>query len=162
MCNLVFYSISVQSWKWILAPGILYIFERILRFYRSKQKVVITKVMNIYFTLAVIRVLLFLIIGIDCHVVTLKGIKKNWGAIYFSSSSVGQNYGKKGLAEIIRMGLCRRMQTCGLSQIQSTDIFWLAHTPFRKLNWLLTFKNLVGGHNSKRKCYFYLMKNQTT
>ncbi|OWK09941.1 hypothetical protein Celaphus_00005924, partial [Cervus elaphus hippelaphus] len=31
------------SWKWILAPGILYIFERILRFYRSQQKVVITK-----------------------------------------------------------------------------------------------------------------------
>nr|XP_004668843.1 NADPH oxidase 1 isoform X3 [Jaculus jaculus] len=32
------------SWKWILAPIALYIFERILRFYRSKQKVVITKV----------------------------------------------------------------------------------------------------------------------
>ncbi|XP_029785607.1 NADPH oxidase 1 isoform X4 [Suricata suricatta] len=35
-----------MSWKWILATGILYIFERILRFYRSKQKVVITKVVK--------------------------------------------------------------------------------------------------------------------
>uniref|UniRef100_A0A2K6M6M8 NADPH oxidase 1 n=1 Tax=Rhinopithecus bieti TaxID=61621 RepID=A0A2K6M6M8_RHIBE len=33
-----------ESWKWILAPVILYICERILRFYRSQQKVVITKV----------------------------------------------------------------------------------------------------------------------
>ncbi|XP_069319828.1 NADPH oxidase 1 isoform X1 [Eulemur rufifrons] len=33
-----------ESWKWIVAPIILYIFERILRFYRSQQKVVITKV----------------------------------------------------------------------------------------------------------------------
>ncbi|KAB0395578.1 hypothetical protein E2I00_002788, partial [Balaenoptera physalus] len=31
------------SWKWILTPVIIYIFERILRFYRSQQKVVITK-----------------------------------------------------------------------------------------------------------------------
>ncbi|ELK05143.1 NADPH oxidase 1 [Pteropus alecto] len=35
---------GLMSWKWILAPGILYIFERILRFYRSQQRVVITKV----------------------------------------------------------------------------------------------------------------------
>ncbi|XP_008846562.1 NADPH oxidase 1 isoform X3 [Nannospalax galili] len=33
-----------ESWKWILAPIALYIFERILRFYRSQQRVVITKV----------------------------------------------------------------------------------------------------------------------
>ncbi|XP_074179839.1 NADPH oxidase 1 isoform X2 [Rhinolophus sinicus] len=33
-----------ESWKWILAPVVLYIFERILRFYRSQQPVVITKV----------------------------------------------------------------------------------------------------------------------
>ncbi|XP_062039803.1 NADPH oxidase 1 isoform X2 [Lepus europaeus] len=33
-----------QSWEWILAPCVLYAFERILRFYRSRQKVVITKV----------------------------------------------------------------------------------------------------------------------
>ncbi|XP_045327518.1 NADPH oxidase 1 isoform X3 [Leopardus geoffroyi] len=39
-----FEGLPAESWKWILAPGILYIFERILRFYRSKQKVVITKV----------------------------------------------------------------------------------------------------------------------
>nr|XP_020016048.1 NADPH oxidase 1 isoform X2 [Castor canadensis] len=35
-----------ESWKWILAPFILYIFERILRFCRSQQKVVITKVVK--------------------------------------------------------------------------------------------------------------------
>lgn len=35
---------SAESWKWILAPGVLYIFERILRFYRSQQQVMITKV----------------------------------------------------------------------------------------------------------------------
>ncbi|EHB12428.1 NADPH oxidase 1 [Heterocephalus glaber] len=33
-----------ESWKWILAPLSLYIFERILRFFRSQQRVVITKV----------------------------------------------------------------------------------------------------------------------
>ncbi|KAB1253422.1 NADPH oxidase 1 [Camelus dromedarius] len=44
MCDLIFYCLCVQSWKWILAPSILYLFERILRFYRSQQKVVITKV----------------------------------------------------------------------------------------------------------------------
>nr|XP_027788606.1 NADPH oxidase 1 isoform X1 [Marmota flaviventris] len=33
-----------ESWKWTLAPVVLYIFERFLRFYRSQQKVVITKV----------------------------------------------------------------------------------------------------------------------
>ncbi|KAM4799619.1 NADPH oxidase 1 isoform 2-T2 [Urocitellus parryii] len=34
-----------ESWKWTLAPFALYIFERfLLRFYRSQQKVVITKV----------------------------------------------------------------------------------------------------------------------
>lgn len=32
-----------------------------------------------HFPLAVIRVLFFLIIGIDCHVFTLEGIRRNWG-----------------------------------------------------------------------------------
>lgn len=35
---------SPQSWKWVLAPLLLYIFERILRVWRARQKVVITKV----------------------------------------------------------------------------------------------------------------------
>uniref|UniRef100_A0A8C2U082 NADPH oxidase 1 n=1 Tax=Coturnix japonica TaxID=93934 RepID=A0A8C2U082_COTJA len=39
-----FGSIPAESWKWVLAPVILYIFERILRIWRSCQKVVITKV----------------------------------------------------------------------------------------------------------------------
>nr|XP_010974076.2 NADPH oxidase 1 [Camelus dromedarius] len=39
-----FEGLPAESWKWILAPSILYLFERILRFYRSQQKVVITKV----------------------------------------------------------------------------------------------------------------------
>lgn len=33
-----------QSWKWVLAPVLLYIFERILRIWRARQKVVVTKV----------------------------------------------------------------------------------------------------------------------
>ncbi|XP_012890539.1 PREDICTED: NADPH oxidase 1 isoform X2 [Dipodomys ordii] len=33
-----------ESWKWIIAPFILYVFEKFLRFCRSQQKVVITKV----------------------------------------------------------------------------------------------------------------------
>lgn len=33
-----------QTWKWVLAPMILYVFEMLVRFYRSQQKVVITKV----------------------------------------------------------------------------------------------------------------------
>ncbi|KAG7315331.1 hypothetical protein KOW79_021419 [Hemibagrus wyckioides] len=32
------------TWKWVLAPMILYVFEMLIRFYRSRQKVVITKV----------------------------------------------------------------------------------------------------------------------
>lgn len=80
MCNFILCSVSVQSWKWILAPGILYIFERILRFYRSQQRVVITKVKHMQFHFAMIRVLFFLFIEIKGHVVTLKGIKKRtWG-----------------------------------------------------------------------------------
>ncbi|CAK7312457.1 NADPH oxidase 1 [Vulpes lagopus] len=39
-----FEGLPAESWKWILAPGVLYILERILRFYRSQQKVVITKI----------------------------------------------------------------------------------------------------------------------
>lgn len=80
MYNFILYSVSVQSWKWILAPAVLYIFERTLRFYRSQQRVVITKVKHMQFHLAMIRVLFFLIIEINCHVVTLNGIKKRtWG-----------------------------------------------------------------------------------
>ena len=115
MCNLTFYCLCVQSWKWILAPGILYIFERILRFYRSQQKVVITKVKNMHFLLAVLRVLFFLIIEINCHVVTFTGIKKNLRAIYLSSSGAGQNW--RGLAEIISMGLCQKLLTGSLHHI---------------------------------------------
>ncbi|CAN9498402.1 unnamed protein product [Ophioblennius macclurei] len=33
-----------QTWKWVLAPMILYVCERLVRLYRSHQKVVITKV----------------------------------------------------------------------------------------------------------------------
>ncbi|XP_055499818.1 NADPH oxidase 1-like [Leucoraja erinacea] len=32
-----------MTWKWVLAPMILYVFERLLRLYRSQQSVVITK-----------------------------------------------------------------------------------------------------------------------
>ncbi|KAK9393535.1 NADPH oxidase 1 [Crotalus adamanteus] len=39
-----FESIPAESWKWVLAPIILYAFERALRIWRSCQKVVITKV----------------------------------------------------------------------------------------------------------------------
>ncbi|XP_040554762.1 NADPH oxidase 1 isoform X1 [Gallus gallus] len=39
-----FGSIPAESWKWVLAPVILYIFERILRIWRARQKVVVTKV----------------------------------------------------------------------------------------------------------------------
>lgn len=35
---------SLQTWKWVVGPMILYVCERIVRFYRSHQKVVITKV----------------------------------------------------------------------------------------------------------------------
>ncbi|XP_053330166.1 NADPH oxidase 1 [Spea bombifrons] len=35
-----------MTWKWILAPIILYIFERILRFYRSQQRVVVIKAVS--------------------------------------------------------------------------------------------------------------------
>uniref|UniRef100_A0ACB8FXE3 NADPH oxidase 1 n=1 Tax=Sphaerodactylus townsendi TaxID=933632 RepID=A0ACB8FXE3_9SAUR len=41
----VFY-LSLKSWKWVLAPLILYAFERVLRFWRSCQKVVVTKVVK--------------------------------------------------------------------------------------------------------------------
>ncbi|XP_049683544.1 NADPH oxidase 1 isoform X2 [Accipiter gentilis] len=39
-----FGSIPAESWKWVLAPLILYTFERILRVWRARQKVVVTKV----------------------------------------------------------------------------------------------------------------------
>ncbi|XP_074962824.1 NADPH oxidase 1 isoform X3 [Phalacrocorax aristotelis] len=39
-----FGSIPAESWKWVLAPVILYTFERILRVWRARQKVVVTKV----------------------------------------------------------------------------------------------------------------------
>lgn len=33
-----------QTWMWVIGPMILYVCESLVRFYRSKQKVVITKV----------------------------------------------------------------------------------------------------------------------
>ncbi|XP_019376901.1 PREDICTED: NADPH oxidase 1 isoform X2 [Gavialis gangeticus] len=39
-----FGGIPAESWKWVLAPILLYVFERVLRFWRSQQRVVITKV----------------------------------------------------------------------------------------------------------------------
>ncbi|XP_006133990.1 NADPH oxidase 2 [Pelodiscus sinensis] len=35
-----------MTWKWVIVPMILYFFERMVRFWRSQQKVVITKVVN--------------------------------------------------------------------------------------------------------------------
>lgn len=37
----------LQAWKWVLSPMVLYICERIVRFWRFHQEVVITKVCNI-------------------------------------------------------------------------------------------------------------------
>ena len=34
----------LQTWKWVVGPMILYVCERLVRFFRSQQKVVITKV----------------------------------------------------------------------------------------------------------------------
>ncbi|XP_066861282.1 NADPH oxidase 1 isoform X1 [Anser cygnoides] len=42
--NPEFSSIPAESWKWVLAPVLLYVFERILRVWRARQKVVVTKV----------------------------------------------------------------------------------------------------------------------
>ncbi|XP_033919621.1 NADPH oxidase 1 isoform X2 [Melopsittacus undulatus] len=42
--NPEFGSIPAESWKWVLGPVILYIFERMLRVWRARQKVVVTKV----------------------------------------------------------------------------------------------------------------------
>ncbi|XP_074059367.1 NADPH oxidase 1 isoform X2 [Macrotis lagotis] len=41
-----FGGLPAESWKWVLSPVILYVFERLVRFYRSQQKVVITKVVQ--------------------------------------------------------------------------------------------------------------------
>ncbi|XP_040428855.1 NADPH oxidase 1 isoform X2 [Cygnus olor] len=41
--NPEFSSIPAESWKWVLAPVLLYVFERILRVWRARQKVVVTK-----------------------------------------------------------------------------------------------------------------------
>lgn len=38
------YCYFLQTWKWVVGPMILYVCERLVRFYRSHQKVVITKV----------------------------------------------------------------------------------------------------------------------
>ncbi|KAM4795463.1 NADPH oxidase 2 [Rhinophrynus dorsalis] len=35
-----------MTWKWVVAPMVLYVFERLVRFWRSQQKVVITKVVT--------------------------------------------------------------------------------------------------------------------
>lgn len=43
--DITVYILSVfQTWQWVLAPMILYVFERLVRIYRSHQKVVVTKV----------------------------------------------------------------------------------------------------------------------
>lgn len=34
----------LQAWKWVVSPVVLYICERIVRFWRFQQEVVITKV----------------------------------------------------------------------------------------------------------------------
>ncbi|NP_001085924.1 cytochrome b-245, beta polypeptide L homeolog [Xenopus laevis] len=34
------------TWQWVIAPMVLYVFERLVRFWRSQQKVVITKVVT--------------------------------------------------------------------------------------------------------------------
>lgn len=34
----------LQAWKWVLGPVVLYVCERIIRFWRFQQEVVITKV----------------------------------------------------------------------------------------------------------------------
>lgn len=41
---MVFYCPALQTWKYVVGPMILYVCERIVRLYRSHQKVVITKV----------------------------------------------------------------------------------------------------------------------
>lgn len=41
-CILLFFL--WQTWKWVVGPMILYLCERLVRFWRSQQKVVITKV----------------------------------------------------------------------------------------------------------------------
>ncbi|XP_074863716.1 NADPH oxidase 1 [Carettochelys insculpta] len=38
-----FGSIPAESWQWVLGPILLYVFERLLRFWRSQQRVVVTK-----------------------------------------------------------------------------------------------------------------------
>lgn len=43
-CSSPLLSSILQSWKWVLAPVLLYVFERILRVWRARQKVVVTKV----------------------------------------------------------------------------------------------------------------------
>lgn len=47
--SVVFFLICnfLQAWKWVLSPMVLYICERIVRFWRFRQEVVITKVCNI-------------------------------------------------------------------------------------------------------------------
>ncbi|XP_060688661.1 cytochrome b-245 heavy chain-like [Hemiscyllium ocellatum] len=39
----VFEGGEPMTWKWVLAPMILYVFERLIRLYRSQQRVVVTK-----------------------------------------------------------------------------------------------------------------------
>ncbi|TRZ04763.1 hypothetical protein HGM15179_022344, partial [Zosterops borbonicus] len=41
--DLEFGRIPAKSWKWVLAPMILYVFEWILRIWHAQQKVVVTK-----------------------------------------------------------------------------------------------------------------------
>ncbi|XP_033741148.1 cytochrome b-245 heavy chain-like isoform X1 [Pecten maximus] len=44
--NPQFEGLSANAWKWTLGPILLYIIERIIRFYRSQQRVVITKLVK--------------------------------------------------------------------------------------------------------------------
>lgn len=40
----MFLPSPLQTWKWVVGPMFLYLCERLVRIYRSHQKVVITKV----------------------------------------------------------------------------------------------------------------------
>lgn len=40
----MFLPFPLQTWKWVVGPMFLYLCERLVRIYRSHQKVVITKV----------------------------------------------------------------------------------------------------------------------
>jgi hypothetical protein len=48
-CNKRFGTVApggAQTWKWVVVPLALYLIERLLRFWRSRQQVVVTKVVS--------------------------------------------------------------------------------------------------------------------